>query len=273
MSTMHEKPWYLIEKEASELLNYYMNTFKSDYKENKATAIISLFPDALGKRLLDIGCGGGFYSLAAARKGVREIIVGDISIGMIKAAKLNLLNNANLRIQGIVADAASLPFREECFDSVLCIDLIEHVKQDCTLLSELHRVMTGYGSMILSTQNSLSLNYLLESFIQRYIARKVEWMGWDPTHLRFYSPKLLQRLLRTEGLNPIKFTGTYFIPHKLASIFSRFIGQQTSKTLQTILRKINDILEKKKYNLLGYFGWGLIIFCIKLPPKNQLDKV
>jgi 2-polyprenyl-6-hydroxyphenyl methylase/3-demethylubiquinone-9 3-methyltransferase len=269
MSTIPEKPWYSIEKEASELLNYYMNTFKDDYKANKATAIIGLFPNAQGKKLLDIGCGGGFYSLAAARRGVSKIVVSDISIGMIKAAKLNLLKNANLKIEGIVADAASLPFREEYFDLVLCVDLIEHVKRDRTLLSELHRVMKSGGSMILSTQNSLSVNYLIESLIQRYILRKVNWMGWDPTHLRFYSPKLLQSLLRTEDLKPISFAGTYFIPYMLANVLSRIIGERTSKALQTILRKINNILEKRNTTSIGYFGWGLIVSCMKLSPKNS----
>ncbi|MCJ7631552.1 class I SAM-dependent methyltransferase [Candidatus Bathyarchaeota archaeon] len=268
MSTIPEKPWYLIEKEASELLNYYMNTFKSDYKANKAAAIIGLFPNVLGKRLLDIGCGGGFYSLAAARRGVSEIIVSDISIDMIKTAKLNLLKNANLKIEGIVADAASLPFREESFDSILCIDLIEHVKRDRTLLGELHRVMKEGGSMILSTQNSLSLNYLLESLIERYILRKVSWMGWDPTHLRFYSMFLLN-LLRHEELEPMKICGTYFIPYMLASVLNRFLGERTSKALQTVLKKINSILEKRNTTFIGYFGWGLIISSIKLSPKNS----
>lgn len=80
-STIPEKPWYSIEKEVSELLNYYLNTFKSDYKANKATAIICLFPNDEGKRLLDIDCGGGFYSLAATHRGVSEIIVSVISSG------------------------------------------------------------------------------------------------------------------------------------------------------------------------------------------------
>jgi len=51
----------------------------------------------------------------------------DVSPMCVKAAKLNLRENAGLSSEGVVADAAHLPFRKECFDFVLCIDLIEHM--------------------------------------------------------------------------------------------------------------------------------------------------
>lgn len=240
---------------------YNLDIYERDYNKRRARKIISLLPKLKEKRVLDIGCGGGFYSLAAHGKGCKNIIQIDSSPVCVQAAKSNLLENANYDAEGVVADATNLPFTDGYFDFVLCIDLIEHVKEDSLLLREIRRVLRDNGLMLLATQNSNSITYVLEAPIQRYVLKNRNWMGWDPTHIRFYTPKHLLHLLTTSGLTPIEIDGTYFIPYGIGNWLQRL--QRLSKAVYRILVFINEKMESKRKALWNLFGWGIICLSIK----------
>jgi 2-polyprenyl-6-hydroxyphenyl methylase/3-demethylubiquinone-9 3-methyltransferase len=154
----------------------------------------------------------------------------------VKAVMLNLRKNGYLKIEGIVADATALPFRENCFDFIMCIDVIEHVKEDFKLLFEARRVLRNHGNFVVATQNSRSLNYIIEAPLQRYIIGNRRWMGWDSTHLRFYTPKSLVSLLMNSGFSVIKVAGTYFVPFMLATRI---------KVIYLLMKLMNKILRKQ----------------------------
>jgi len=206
------EPYYFRIKDPCEFLRYYLSIYEEDYNKARAKKIVSVFPELRNSRVLDIGCGGGFYSLAAYKKNCRNITLADIFLVCVKAAKLNLQERADLNPEGVLATATNLPFKGGCFDFCLCIDLAEHIKEDHVLLQELGRVLKDGGIVLLATQNSRSLNYILEAPIQRYVLKNLNWMGWDPTHVRFYTPKSLSHLMMNCGFIPFKIVGTYFIP-------------------------------------------------------------
>jgi len=62
------EPYYLKIKDPQEFLRHYQNIYREDYSRARARKIISLFPELRNKKVLDIGCGGGFYSLVAYKK-------------------------------------------------------------------------------------------------------------------------------------------------------------------------------------------------------------
>ena len=263
------EPYYFKIIDPYEFLRYYLNIYQGDYNKRRARKVISLFPELKDKKLLDLGCGGGFYSLAAYRKGCKDITMVDLSFVCVKAAKVNLSENSHSNSEGIVADAASLPLRNECVDFALCIDLIEHVQEDRKLLLEIRRVLKKGGYTLIATQNSNSINYIIEAFIQRRVLRNHSWMGWDPTHLRFYNPKYLLNLLRNQGFTPIKIAGTYFVPYLLTNWIPR-INRNFQKLLYYILMFINDKLESKAYGITGLFGWGIIVLAQKKPDLDGI---
>src|SRR5437016_1270513 len=45
------------------------------------------------------------------------------------------------------------------------------------------------------------------------------WFGWDPTHLRFYTPRSLRWLFRRAGYVPRHWSGVYIIPYNIVSWF------------------------------------------------------
>ena len=260
-----EPSWTTI-KDPDSFLRYYMSLHGDHYSKMKHAAIARLFPMILEReRILDVGSGGGFYSLFAARKGAFNIILVDVESICIKAAKLNLFKNAGLKIEGIVASATNLPVISEMFDLVLYIDVIEHVRRDDTLLKEARRVLNKKGLMLISTQNSYSLTYVIEGFLNRKVLKKQKWIGWDPAHVRFYNPKSLFSLLRNVGFEVIAVSGTYFVPYNLflwKGLPSPLL--KIFRPLGSFVKRFNDILEMRcQETPLRTFGWGIICLCIK----------
>lgn len=198
------------------------------YEVIKKSKVLPLIPPH--KRALNLGCGPGIYTGA-----LHEPVSADLN-----QQYLNTLPN------GVQCDAENLPFTRSSFDFVLFTDVIEHVKNDGKALSEIYRILRNNGRMLLTTQNSHSLNYLIEGFYQKIIRRR-SWMGWDASHLRFYTPKALAKMLSASGFVIENIDSTYFVPYKLL------------KRRGKLLEKLNFQLEKIK----GSTGWSLIVLCKK----------
>jgi 2-polyprenyl-6-hydroxyphenyl methylase/3-demethylubiquinone-9 3-methyltransferase len=262
------EPYYFKIKDTQKFLKHYLNIYKGDYNREKASKILTLLPELSGKHVLDVGCGGGFYSIAAHEHKCADITLVDLSPVCVKAARLNLQKNTGSRFEGVVADVTNLPFREDYFDLVLCLDVIEHV-QDNVALDEISRVLREREHLILATQNSFSINYVLQGITQRYVFGDRKWMGWDPTHLRFYSPKSLHFLLRNHDFVTVEIAGTYFVPYLVMEWFN-VISQSLSKAFYHILKLINNKLEVKHKTCWALFGWGIIFSCVKNKGNSSL---
>ena len=112
------------------------------------------------KKLLDIGCSWGRWSVAAARKGY-EVVGIDPSLGAIAAAK-RVSEQLQLPIKFIVADARYLPFKKESFDQVFSYSVLQHFsKEDVRLaLQEVSRILKENGKSLIQMQNSLGARNL-----------------------------------------------------------------------------------------------------------------
>jgi ubiquinone/menaquinone biosynthesis C-methylase UbiE len=85
--------------------------------------------------VLDMGCGSGNYA-AVLQQMARSVIGVDISIGMIKQAQVKFPG-----LTFIGGDVGSLPFKSGTFDAAYAIQVLHHVKEKDTFLSEAYRVL------------------------------------------------------------------------------------------------------------------------------------
>ncbi|MCM8807793.1 MAG: class I SAM-dependent methyltransferase [Candidatus Omnitrophica bacterium] len=93
--------------------------------------------------VLDVGCGSGrFIQLLSPL--VREIHGIDISEEALKIARNLKINNAFLR----KGNALKIPYKDNFFDKVICIDVIEHIEDDEKVLKEIKRVLKKGGEGI-----------------------------------------------------------------------------------------------------------------------------
>lgn len=85
-------------------------------------------PDGNGKRLLDVGCNWGRWTIAAARRGYLPVGI-DPSLGAVLAAK-DLCRELGVAGSFVVADARFLPFSSDVFDVSFSYSVLQHLSED-----------------------------------------------------------------------------------------------------------------------------------------------
>lgn len=111
-------------------------------------------PYAMGRRVLDAGCGTGLLLEKAA--GVAAEAVGvDISPGMLELAKRRGL-------EVFLSDITELPFDDESFDTVYSFKVLAHVERIEAALEEMARVTKPGGHLVLEFYNPRSLRGLIK---------------------------------------------------------------------------------------------------------------
>lgn len=201
-----------------------------------------------GKRILDVGCGYGEHKKAI--KGKAKIYGLDID-------KYALTEQKRI----VCANAKKIPFKRNNFETVICVDVIEHIDKDNEVIQEIRRVLKKNGKLIITVPNKNfpftydPINAFLRIF-EKHIA--IGMWGWG--HLRLYSEKEINFLLNKNGFRIIKiekrshaFVGLVFnyfpwiITHIFRPIFKR--SQKKSKKENKTILKITEFVNKidKRY--------------------------
>ena len=112
--------------------------------------IINLCDPKRSDLILDVGCGLGVYSNTIAMKTGAKCIGIDLNVENLR--KANLISNAlKLNSKFHFMNATKIQFPSESFDKVLCIEVLEHIKDDNQVLAEIARVLKPGGTLVLST--------------------------------------------------------------------------------------------------------------------------
>lgn len=131
--------------------------------------------------VLDVGCGTGIYVDVLAR-------AGHDAVGLDRSGALIAFAREHRAGRFEVGNAEALPYADGTFDTVMALDLLEHV-DDHAVLGELVRVARERVIAIvpLPTPEPLAATGLLYKHHE------------DPTHLRYYEPEDLEALVRAAG--------------------------------------------------------------------------
>ncbi len=130
-----------------------------------AAWVLDLAGLAPGMRVLDAGCGNGFYLRALQERRVSAVGC-DLSLGMIRGVAHPALVNA---------DVTALPVREHVFDVVLAAHLLDLVPDRGTAVRELRRTLAPGGTCVAVTTGSQHLRSL-RAQIERAV--RVSTPGW-----------------------------------------------------------------------------------------------
>lgn len=125
-----------------------------------------------GKKCLDVGCGGGRYTMAMARLGAEMCVgvdIGELSIidARRRAEERNL---KNVRFE--VLSATNLPFEDETFDCVIFSGVLQHLANPITVLNEISRVLAPGGMVYLLVYATEGLRWPLIQML-RPIAQRI----------------------------------------------------------------------------------------------------
>lgn len=108
-----------------------------------------LLGDGKGKTALDAGCGIGLNSFLAARKGY-EVTGVDNDKVKVKTAQKILEKIKYPNINFMLDDITNLKFKSKSFDTVICLEVLEHIENDEKALSEISRVLKKDGHLYMS---------------------------------------------------------------------------------------------------------------------------
>jgi ubiquinone/menaquinone biosynthesis C-methylase UbiE len=154
--------------------------------EVEKQAIFSLAPEVQGRRILEIGCGTGNFSLTLAHKRAR--VVGfDCSDPMLARAQ-DKVSGQDLDLTWVRGLGSQLPFVDESFDGVMCILAMDFMPEREIALREMVRVLRFGGFLLVGMLNRFSL-WTLERTIYSWFKPSL----WRK--VRFITHKELRRLL------------------------------------------------------------------------------
>jgi arsenite methyltransferase len=159
-----------------------------------------------GARILDVGCGPGFYAAELLDEvGPEGSIVGvDRSPQMLAVAARRCQGRGNVEFHE--GDATSLPVEDAGFDAALSVQVLEYVADVDAALAELHRVLRPGGRVVV-----WDVDWATVSWYSRDPARMARVLGaWDD-HLTHPSlPQTLAARLRSVGFTDVQAEGHSF---------------------------------------------------------------
>lgn len=155
-------------------------------------------------RLLEVGCGQGYFLAAAEQRGfeVVGIDISSVAIGFARE-KLDLRPTYVCALEEFHSDYL--------FDVVVMLHVLEHLPNPLIALHQVYNLLKPGGILLIGVPN-------LDSFDRRWHGKR--WSGYDlPYHLYHFSPKTITKLLQKTGfkIEQIELTFFHLLPHlKLA---------------------------------------------------------
>jgi 2-polyprenyl-6-hydroxyphenyl methylase/3-demethylubiquinone-9 3-methyltransferase len=178
-----------------------LNPVRLDYVDNRA--------GLAGKRVLDVGCGGGLLSEAMARRGAQVTGI-DLGPQTVEVAELHALESklpVSYARESAETHAAS---NAGAYDIAVCMEMLEHVPEPDSVLRALHALVKPGGHVFVSTLNRNLKSYLLAIVGAEYVMNLLT--RGTHTYERFIRPSELARWARAAQLTVEDVAGLAYDP-------------------------------------------------------------
>lgn len=162
-----------------------------------------------GKRILDVGCGGGILTESLAREGAITTGI-DASAALIDVARTHAeAHGLTIDYQSLTAEAF-LETDPVLFDVIVCFELLEHVPNPGALIATLAQLVTPTGAIFFSTLNRTGAAFLKAIVGAEYLLRL---LPRGTHHYReFIRPSELVKWSQAASLSAVDLRGMDYHP-------------------------------------------------------------
>ena len=162
-----------------------------------------------GKKVLDIGCGGGILSESMAQRGA-EVTGIDLSEKALGVARLHLLESGNQVDYRNTSAEALAEQTPGAYDIITCMEMLEHVPSPASIISACSALVKPGGHVFFSTLNRNPKAYLLAVVGAEYILNMLPKGTHD--YVKFIRPSELSRWAKSVDLEPDELIGMTYNP-------------------------------------------------------------
>lgn len=170
-----------------------------------------------GKRVLDIGCGGGILADAMARQGAQVLGI-DLATKALKVAQLHALEAKTEGVQYREISAEALALEDPAgFDVVTCMEMLEHVPDPSSVVRACASLVKPGGHVFFSTINRNAKSFLFAIVGAEYVLNLLprgthEFAKFiKPSELASYSRSAGLTLQHTRGMEYNPLTRHYWL--------------------------------------------------------------
>jgi 2-polyprenyl-3-methyl-5-hydroxy-6-metoxy-1,4-benzoquinol methylase len=153
-----------------------------------------------GNRLLDVGCGDGGFALKIKDK-FSKIYGAEIAK---EAALIARKRNVSASLMDL---NLSLSYKNNIFDAVTCLDVIEHLLDPDSFIEEIYRVLKPAGQLVLTTPNIRNFRNLYTLVFKGIFPQtSPDTFVWRGGHLHFFTREDIKNIFKKAGFKRIEFS-------------------------------------------------------------------
>ena len=194
-----------------ELANQLESVYRTRDILRRRRLVREVLATAPGERILDVGCGPGFYVAELLEEvGDSGSVVGvDSSPQMLAVAARRVEQRENVAFYE--SDATSLPVADGDFDAVLSVQVIEYVPDADRALAELYRVLRPGGRAVVWDVDWTTISW----HATNEAAMEEALLAWDEHLAHPALPRTLAARLRAAGFEDVRAEGHVFATTEL----------------------------------------------------------
>ena len=162
-----------------------------------------------GKKILDVGCGGGIFAESMAARGASVTGI-DLSEKPLKVAQLHLLESGQQVEYQLISAEDMAQAQPASFDIVTCMEMLEHVPDPASTVRACAALAKPGGWVYCSTLNRNPKSYLFAVIGAEYVLNLLPKGTHD--YARFIQPAELARMCRDAGLETADIIGMTYNP-------------------------------------------------------------
>ncbi|MFN8821718.1 MAG: bifunctional 2-polyprenyl-6-hydroxyphenol methylase/3-demethylubiquinol 3-O-methyltransferase UbiG [Betaproteobacteria bacterium] len=163
----------------------------------------------VGKRVVDVGCGGGILAEAMARKGA-DVLGIDLAAKLLRVAELHALETST-RVAYRQASAEQLAGEAPAgFDVVTCMEMLEHVPDPASVVTACATLVKPGGTVFFSTINRNPKSFVFAILGAEYVLNLLPRGTHE--YAKFIRPRELAGFARSAGLDLLELRGLRYNP-------------------------------------------------------------